>query len=160
MTGIKHNVRKKITCYSQFNSNSNKISLFILKNLTLASDKNLILSLKIKKTISSVMMISHQIVCISLSLAAPLEPFTHRQNVASLSLFYRYYFDRCSSELDELIPLPPSRSESYRYSNRSHDYFLSPFLYVIRMSMLTISFLARLGCGILCLQNAFIWPVI
>ena len=25
------------------------------------------------------MMISHQIVCISLSLAAPLEPFTHRQ---------------------------------------------------------------------------------
>ena len=33
------------------------------------------------------------------SLAAFLEPLAHRQNVASLSLFYRYYFDRCSSEL-------------------------------------------------------------
>ena len=83
MTGVKHNVRRKITYYSQFNSNSNKISLFILKNLTLTSDKNLILS------ISSIMMISHQIVCVSPSLAAPLEPLAHRRNVASSSLFYR-----------------------------------------------------------------------
>ena len=40
-----------------------------------------------------------------------------RQNVASLSLFYRYYFGRCSSELAELVPLPYSR-----YSNRLHDF--------------------------------------
>ena len=33
------------------------------------------------------------------SLAASLEPLGHRQNVASLSLFYRNYFGRCSSEL-------------------------------------------------------------
>ena len=32
------------------------------------------------------------------SLAASLEPLSHRQNVASLSLFYRYHFGRCSSE--------------------------------------------------------------
>ena len=32
------------------------------------------------------------------SLAASLEPLAHRQNVTSLSLFYRYYFGRCSSE--------------------------------------------------------------
>ena len=31
------------------------------------------------------------------SLAASLEPLASHQNVASLSLFYRYYFDRCSS---------------------------------------------------------------
>ena len=31
------------------------------------------------------------------SLAASLEPLAYRQNVASLSLFYRYYFGRCSS---------------------------------------------------------------
>ena len=49
MTCVKHNVRKKLTYYRQFNSNSNKISLFILKNLTLTSDKHLILSLKILK---------------------------------------------------------------------------------------------------------------
>ena len=33
------------------------------------------------------------------SFAASLEYLAHRQNVASLSLFYRYYFGRCSSGL-------------------------------------------------------------
>ena len=40
------------------------------------------------------------------SLAASLGPLAHRRNVASLSLFYRYYFGRCSSELAQLVPLP------------------------------------------------------
>ena len=40
------------------------------------------------------------------SLAASLEALAHRRNVASLSLFYRYYFGRCSSELAQLDPLP------------------------------------------------------
>ena len=39
------------------------------------------------------------------SLAASLEPLAHRQNVASVTLFYRYYFGRCSSELTQLLPL-------------------------------------------------------
>ena len=50
------------------------------------------------------------------SLAASLEPLAHRRNVASLSLFYRYYFGRCSSELAQLAPLPFSRGRSTRYS--------------------------------------------
>ena len=36
-------------------------------------------------------------------LAISLEAFAHRLNVARLSLFYRYYFARCSSELAQLI---------------------------------------------------------
>ena len=40
------------------------------------------------------------------SLAASLEPLAHHRNVASLSLLYRYYFGRCSSELAQLVPLP------------------------------------------------------
>ena len=32
-----------------------------------------------------------------------LEPLSHRRNEASLSLFYRYYFSRCSSELAQLF---------------------------------------------------------
>ena len=40
------------------------------------------------------------------SLAASLEPLAHCRNVASLSLFYRYYFCRCSSKLIQLILLP------------------------------------------------------
>ena len=38
-------------------------------------------------------------------LAASLEPLAHRRNVTSLSLFYRYYFGRCSSELAQLVPI-------------------------------------------------------
>ena len=46
------------------------------------------------------------------SLAASLEPLAHRRNVASISLFNKFYFDRCSSELAELFPLPFSRGRS------------------------------------------------
>ena len=51
-----------------------------------------------------------------------LEPLAHRRNIASLSLFYRYYFGRCSSELAQLVPLPFSRGRSTRYSDRLHDF--------------------------------------
>ena len=56
------------------------------------------------------------------SLAASLEPLAHHQNVASLSLCYRYYFGRCSSELAQLVPLPFSRGRSTRYSNRLSNF--------------------------------------
>ena len=56
------------------------------------------------------------------SLAAFLEPLVHRRNVASLSLFYSYYFGRCSSELAQLVPLLYSRGRSTRYSDRLHDF--------------------------------------
>ena len=56
------------------------------------------------------------------SLAATLEPFTHRQTVASLSLSYRYYFGRFSSELAQVVPLPHSRGKSNRYSDSLHDF--------------------------------------
>ena len=56
------------------------------------------------------------------SLTASLEPLAHRRNVASLSLFYRYYFCRCSSELAQLVPLPFSQGRSTRYSGRLHDF--------------------------------------
>ena len=56
------------------------------------------------------------------SLAASLEPLAHCRNVASLSLFYRYYFSRCSSELAQVVPLPFSRGGSTHYSERLHDF--------------------------------------
>ena len=59
---------------------------------------------------------------VSLSLAASLETLADRQNVASLSLFYRYYFGRCSSELAQLVPFPFSRGRSTHYSNRMHEF--------------------------------------
>ena len=56
------------------------------------------------------------------SLAASLEPLAHRRDVASLSLVYRYYFGRCSSELAQLVPLPYSRGRSTLYSDGLHDF--------------------------------------
>ena len=56
------------------------------------------------------------------SLVASLEPLAHRRNVGSLSLFYRHYFGRCSSELAQLVPLPYSRGSFTHYSDRLHDF--------------------------------------
>ena len=56
------------------------------------------------------------------SLAVSLEPLAHHQIVACLSLFYRYYFGRCSSEPSQLVPLPFSWGRSTRYSDRLHDF--------------------------------------
>ena len=84
------------------------------------------------------------------SLAASLEPLAHRRNIASVSLLYRYYFGRCSSELAQLVPLPYSR-ESSTVILIDCMIFLSPFLDVTTMSMSTASFLAQLHSGILCL---------
>ena len=46
----------------------------------------------------------------------------HRQNLARLSVLYRYYFGRCSSELAQLIPIAYSRGRSTRYSDRLHNF--------------------------------------
>ena len=84
------------------------------------------------------------------SLVASLQPLAHCGNVASLSLFYRYYFGRCSSELAQLVPLPFSEG-GLLVILIDCMIFLSPFIDVTRMSMLTVSFLAELGSRILCL---------
>ena len=57
---------------------------------------------------------------VSPSFAAFLEPLlAHHQNVAILSLFYRYCFGRCSSELaPSSFPLPFSHRRSTLYSDR------------------------------------------
>ena len=56
------------------------------------------------------------------SLAASLESLTHRRNIASLSLFYRYNFGRCSSELVLLAPILYFQGRFSRYSDRLHDF--------------------------------------
>ena len=55
------------------------------------------------------------------SLAGSLEPLAHCGNVARLSIFCRYYFGRCSSELAELVSRPHSRGWSTSCSDRLHD---------------------------------------
>ena len=59
---------------------------------------------------------------VSPSLAASLEPLAHRINVASLSLFYRYCFGRCSSEMAQMVQLPFRRGSCTCYPDRLHDF--------------------------------------
>ena len=70
----------------------------------------------VKVTIASIYINLEVTVGVSLELLA------HRWYVASLSLFYRYYFRRCSSELAQLVPLLFSRGRSTGYSDRLHDF--------------------------------------
>ena len=56
------------------------------------------------------------------SLAASLKPLAYRLNMANSSLFYRYYFGRCSSGLAQLVQLLFSGARSIRYSDRLHDF--------------------------------------
>ena len=93
------------------------------------------------------------------SITTSLEHFPHGRNVASESLFYTYYFGRCSSEPAELVPFV-SLEGDLLVILIDYMIFLSPFLAVTRMSMSTVSFLAQLVYGILCLWNAFLWPMI
>ena len=54
--------------------------------------------------------------------AASLKPLAYCWNVANLSLFYRYYFGRSSSELAQLVLLPFSQGRSTCFSDRLHDF--------------------------------------
>ena len=56
------------------------------------------------------------------SFAATLELLAHCRNVTNLTLFYRYYFSRCASEVAELVPLPYSWGRSTCCSDRLHDF--------------------------------------
>ena len=56
------------------------------------------------------------------SLVASLEPLTHCRNVVSLSLFYRNYIGRCSSELAQIVLLPYPQGRSSCCSDRLHDF--------------------------------------
>ena len=56
------------------------------------------------------------------SLAAYFEPLAHCRHVASLSLFYKYYFGRCSSKLAQLVHSLYSRGRSTHYFDRLHDF--------------------------------------
>ena len=62
------------------------------------------------------------------TLASYLEPLIHCR-AANLSLFNRYCFGRCLSQLAELI-FPNSCGRSTRYSDRFHGFFGSKVFFV------------------------------
>ena len=96
-------------------------------------------------------------------LAASLEPLAYCQNLSSLSLFCRYYFGRCSSEMNQLVPLPYSGWRSACYSGRLHEFSVTIPRYckdVFVNNFLCYFLTFQLDSGVLCLQNAFLLPMI
>ena len=76
------------------------------------------------------------------TLAASLEPLTHHRTVDSLSLFIRYYFGRCSTEMAAMFLILVGRA-LVSLSVTIHRYYKKDYVSSI--------FLAQLGSGILCL---------
>ena len=56
------------------------------------------------------------------SLTSNLDSLKLRRKVASLSIFYRFYFGRCSTELQSIIPPPLPRPRNTRQASHSHPY--------------------------------------
>jgi hypothetical protein len=55
-------------------------------------------------------------------LTASLQPLALRRNVASLSLFYRYYNGHCSSEISQHMLPPLRRARNTRQASQSHPF--------------------------------------
>ena len=52
--------------------------------------------------------------------SAGLQAISHRRDVASLSLFYKYYYGKYSSEIADLIPPKRITVRSIRFSEQIH----------------------------------------
>ena len=70
-------------------------------------------------------------------LFSKLQSLSHRRDVASLSLFYRYFHGHCS---DELASLVPNTYPSYNYSIQTHRYIRNQHsVYLPRINTTTYS---------------------
>ena len=58
----------------------------------------------------------------SSTLTDSLPSLSFRRDVVSLSLYYRYYFGRCSVELQSCIPPPLNRPRTTRQASQAHQY--------------------------------------
>ena len=75
------------------------------------------------------------------TLASKLQPLAHRRDVASLSLFYRYFNNRCSDELSSLVPPLKVFGRSTRLASNAHPHTVS--IPVSRKSIYSRSFFPR-----------------
>ena len=57
-------------------------------------------------------------------LFSTLHALSHRRDVASLSLFYRYFYGKCSDELHSLVPPLWNFGRRTRFAVNSHPFFL------------------------------------
>ena len=87
-------------------------------------------------------------------LSADLHALPHRRDVASLSLFYKYYYRKCSSDLADLVARKRVPVRSTRFSNQMHLH-KSIYLSAGLIFMIQAFFLARQPFETLSLMNVF-----
>ena len=75
------------------------------------------------------------------TLATSLQPLSIRRDVASLSLFYKFYHGRCSAELLSLVPPPKVSQRVTRLSSQCHPFTVAVPL--CRKSFYSRSFFPR-----------------
>ena len=108
-----------LTFYFKLDWGSNII--FIAKSAT-KKIAPLVLSMKFLSPEAALLLQNQICRTIGPYFAASYEVLAYHRNVASLNLFYRYYFGRWSSELAKLVPLPFSWVRSTLYSDRLDDF--------------------------------------
>ena len=59
-------------------------------------------------------------------LSANLQALSQRRDIASLRLFYKYCYGKCSSELADLVPLKCATVRSTRISKQMHRHTVNP----------------------------------
>ena len=73
--------------------------------------------------------------------SAGLQALSHSRDVASLSLFYKYYYGKCSSELVDLVPPKRVTARSTRFSEQMQRHTVnSP---ICRTKFYQLSFFSR-----------------
>ena len=58
-------------------------------------------------------------------ISAGLQALSHRRDVASLSLFYKYYYGKCPSEFADLAPPKLVTVRSTRFSEQMHRHIVN-----------------------------------
>ena len=68
----------------------------------------------------------HIVNLVGSDLSANLQPLSHRRDVVSLSLFYKYYHGNCSSELADLVPPKRVSVRTTHFSEWLHPHSVKP----------------------------------
>merc|ERR1712090_2536 len=92
-------------------------------------------------------------------LISSLDPLSLRRKVASLSLFYKYYFGHCSIVLAGCVPPPLQRPRNTRQATYSTDILWKSQTQDSIVAM-TASFPLLLSSGTLFLRLSFLFPMI
>ena len=74
-------------------------------------------------------------------LSFDLQALSHRRDFASLSLFYKYYYWKCTSELTDLVPPKRATVRSTRFSEQMHRHTVNSPMF--RTKFYQLSFFPR-----------------